>query len=421
MTPLAESSSFPWARLITACAWTLLLAAFIIGQIAAQTDYEALLKNKMADTELLRSQENKELPVVFRIRKDGKESPDVVVMSEGEGYGGPLVIGIKAIRTEDSAKVNEIIVLSHKETPAYMDKLDRKFFRQFAGKRVTDDFILGDDIDAVSGATVSSQGFTTAVRAAVHLGAVQHLNLKPIWQEPKWHIGVNESILIALFVLAFYSVYQRGTVAKYVRYVVMVGSIVFVGFYANASVNLGNIAGIFMGYIPSPKLHPMWWIMMTGVLGSVVLLGRNIYCHKICPFKGVQDLLQNISGIQLRIDKKFQRRSRALIYSMSWVGLMLIFLSAHPALGSYEPFAMMFSLEGLGIQWYILPATLIGAFFVPSFWCRMFCPVGLYLNEMVRFRRTILAWFSRGNDKAGKAEIQIKKMDRNRDETDGKN
>jgi polyferredoxin len=67
----------------------------------------------------------------------------------------------------------------------------------------------------------------------------------------------------------------------------------------------------------------------------------------------------------------------------------LIFISAHPALGSYEPFAMMFSLEGLGIQWYILPAALLGSFFVPSFWCRLFCPVGLFLNEGVRARRAI--------------------------------
>ena len=420
MTPVAQATSFPWTRLITAFAWASLLGAFIIGQIAAQTDFEALLKNKMADVELVRSQENMGLPVVYRIMEDGKDSPDVVVMSEGEGYGGPMVIGIKSIGTEHSARVNEIIVLNHKETPAYMEKLNQKFFRQFAGKRVTDNFILGDDIDAVSSATVSSQGFTTAVREAVHLGAVQHLKLQPVWQEPKWRIGANEWILITLFILAFYSVYRRGKIAKYARYVVMAGSIAFVGFYANASLNLGNIAGIFMGYIPSPKQHPLWWVMMVGVLGSVVFLGRNIYCHRICPFKGIQDLLQNISGIQLRIDKKFQRRARALIYSLSWVGLMLIFLSAHPALGSYEPFAMMFSLEGLGIQWYILPATLIGSFFVPSFWCRLFCPVELYLNEIVRFRRAVLGRFSGGRDKSATSEIRIKKMHSNGDETDGK-
>lgn len=373
-----------------ALAWVALLAAFIVGQIAAQTDYEALLKQQLPDLELTRSPENSGLPVVFRVNTDGKPSPDAVVMSEGVGYGGPLIIGIRARRTDDGARLNEIIVLNHKETPSFLVRLNRgHFFRQFAGKSVSDNFIIGDDIDAVSGATVTSEGFTAAVREAVHLGAVQHLQLPRTWQETEWHLGANELILVVLFLLAFYGVYQRGTLAKYARTIVMIGTLLFVGFYANASLSLGNIAGIFMGYIPSPKQHTMWWIMMVGALGSVIVLGRNIYCHKICPFLVVQDLLQKISGVKLKIKPEIQRKSRSMIYFLSWVALMLIFLSAHPALGSYEPFAMMFSLEGLGIQWYILPAALLGSLFVARFWCRLFCPVGLYLNEIVRLRRAI--------------------------------
>jgi Na+-translocating ferredoxin:NAD+ oxidoreductase RnfG subunit len=390
MTSTTNTTPSHWGRILEALAWASLLAAFIIGQIAAQTDYEALLQKQLPEVKLTRSQANKDLPVVYRMEVDGAESPDAIIMSEGIGYGGPLVIGIKARRTDEGAKLNEVLMLSHKETPPFMERINNKdFFRQFAGKDVTDNFIVGDDIDAVSGATVSSEGFTAAIREAVHLGAVQHLKLPRTWQEPGWHIGVNEYILVALFALAFFGVYRRDRLAKYARLVVMVGTLAFVGFYANASLNLGNIAGMFMGYIPSPKQHPMWWIMMVGVLGSVLILGRNIYCHQICPFKVVQDLLQKISGVKLRIKPEVQRKSRALIFFLSWIALMLIFLSAHPALGSYEPFAMMFSLEGLGIQWYILPAALLGSLFVPSFWCRLFCPVGLYLNEIVRMRRAI--------------------------------
>lgn len=378
-------------RIIEVFAWLSLLAAFIIGQIAAQTDYEALLQKQMPDVELKRSQASKDLPVVYRMVSEGKESPDALVMAKGVGYGGPLVVSIRARRNENGASVNEVILLSHKETPAFMNKINNAgFFREFAGKDVTDNFLVGDDIDAVSGATVSSEGFTAAIREAVHLGAVQHLKLKPTWQELGWRFGMNEIILIILFTLAFVGVYRRDKTGIYIRRMVMVGALVFVGFYANASISLGNMASIVMGYIPSPKQHLLWWIMMIGVFGSVIFVGRNIYCHQICPFKVVQDLLQKISGIKLRIKPEIQRKSRVIIFSLSWAALMLIFLSVHPALGSYEPFAMMFSLEGVGIQWYILPASLLGAFFVPSFWCRLFCPVGLYLNQIVRLRRSIL-------------------------------
>jgi hypothetical protein len=330
-------------------------------------------------------------------------------MSEGIGYGGPLVVGIKARRTQEGATLSEIILLSHKETPAFMDRINNKnFFRQFAGDSVISNFIIGDDIDAVSGATVSSEGLTEAIREAVHSGAAQHLKLDRTWQAPRWRFGLNEFILVALFLLAFYGVYRKDKLAKYVRYAVMVGALLFVGFYANLSLNLGNIGGIFMGYIPAPKQHPLWWILMAGTLGSVLILGRNIYCHQICPFKVVQDLLQKLSGIKLKIKPELQRKSRMLIFILSWAALMLIFLSAHPALGSYEPFAMMFSLEGLGIQWYILPAALLGSLFVPSFWCRLFCPVGLYLNEMVRLRRSIRDRFFGGKSGPKTKTVEVK-------------
>jgi Na+-translocating ferredoxin:NAD+ oxidoreductase RnfG subunit len=384
--PEKESIGFPWRGVIEGIAWVLLVAAFIVGQIATRPDYEALLRQALPGEELVLSEANTSMPVVYQL----EDSEDVVIISEGEGYGGPLVVGVRARRSEDSGRLAEVLMLSHKETPAFMERLHRGFFfRQFGGKKVSENFIVDDDIDSVTGATVSARGFTSAVRDAVHLGAVNHLGLSPTWRQPGWALGLNEALLVLLFLLAFIAGYRKDKLAKFAKYTVMVGALVFVGFYANISLSLANIAGIFMGYIPSPSEHPMWWIMIIGVLGSIAFLGRNIYCQQLCPFMVVQDLAQKISGVKLRIDSRFQKRARTLIFSLSWVALMLIFLSAHPALGSYEPFAMMFSLEGLGIQWYILPASLLGAFFVPRFWCRLFCPVGLYLNEMVRLRRRI--------------------------------
>ena len=153
-----------------------LVAAFVVGQIAAKPDYEGMLKQALPDEVLVRSDANTSLPVVYQV--EGSE--DVVIMAEGEGYGGPLVVGVRARRSEDSGRLAEVLLLSHKETPAFVERLHRgHFFRQFGGKDVSDNFIVEDDIDAVSGATVSARGFTSAVRDAVHLGAVNHLGLKP--------------------------------------------------------------------------------------------------------------------------------------------------------------------------------------------------------------------------------------------------
>ncbi len=100
--------------------------------------------------------------------------------------------------------------------------------------------------------------------------------------------------------------------------------------------------------------------------------------------------LGNGDGAVLRIVVGKQRGKR-----ISAALLMLIFLSAHPSLGSYEPFAMMFSLEGAGIQWFILPIALIGSFFTSAFWCRYFCPCGHGLTQVVRIRKAILKPFKK--------------------------
>jgi hypothetical protein len=39
-----------------------------------------------------------------------------------------------------------------------------------------------------------------------------------------------------------------------------------------------------------------------------------------------------------------------MLNCLFWLSLMTIFLSSHLNLGSYEPFAIMFSLNGVGIQ-----------------------------------------------------------------------
>jgi hypothetical protein len=42
--PADPSRGFPWRGMVEGLAWVALVAAFIIGQIAARPDYEGMLK-----------------------------------------------------------------------------------------------------------------------------------------------------------------------------------------------------------------------------------------------------------------------------------------------------------------------------------------------------------------------------------------
>ena len=375
-----------WQRLAFPLAFTSLVMAFVIGQIAAQPDYQALLQEQIPDHRLALLTQAEGGQIVFR----DETAENYVVISEAEGYGGPLVVGI---RVNGEGRIIEILSLQNKETPSFFLKMKKhKFYRQFARKKVSDDFILNDDINAVSGATITSRAFTNAVRNAMHIAATKHFKLEQTWKPSEWIFGLNEIGLIGVFVLAFIASYAKGRLARWGRLAMPWVALGFVGFYTNSSVSIGQIGGLLMGYIPDVKQHLLWWIMMIGALGSVLILGKNIYCGQVCPFQYIERALNKISGINLAIRPGVQKAARTVVGWMTWVSLMLIFLSAHPTLGSYEPFAMMFSLTGLGIQWYILPLSLIGSFFVLNFWCRLFCPVGLFLNNTVRVRRSVLGW-----------------------------
>ena len=105
-----------------------------------------MVRAKFKDQKLTKVNDD---PVVFHLGEKGDGPGNYVLIQEGQGYGGPFVLGIRIM---EDAKVHEVIPLDHKETPAFVKKIqDAKYRDQFIGKHVADDFIVDVDIDAVSG------------------------------------------------------------------------------------------------------------------------------------------------------------------------------------------------------------------------------------------------------------------------------
>lgn len=363
-------------------AYILLIVAFVAGFASEGKNYESMVRSKFKDQQLTKVNDD---PVVFQLGDKGDGFGNYVLTQEGQGYGGPFVLGIRIM---EDGRIHEIIPLDHKETPAFVKKIeDAKYRDQFVGKAVGDDFIVTEDINAVSGATITTMAATEAIRRGAHLAAVEKFKLPPTWKKVPWKFGLDEILILAVFVLAFVpKIYKE----KPWKYVYMAAAIAIVGFYLNAAISVGNIAGLALGYIPGIKDHLIWWILVVGTLLGVVFLGQNVYCYRVCPFYGIEYLLQKISGMKLNPSRALLKRTRSIVNFLLWLSLMVIFLSKHPALGSYEPFAMMFSLNGVGLQWFILPLALIGSFFMSAFWCRFFCPCGLALTKLQQMRKSIL-------------------------------
>lgn len=105
----------------------------------------------------------------YEAQKGGKKVA-YVVPSESKGFGGPIKM-LVAVTPE--GKVIDFTILAHNETPGLGDNAQKDSFRkQYTGKgaedlEVTKDPSKTKNIQAMTGATISSRAVTKGVKEAV--------------------------------------------------------------------------------------------------------------------------------------------------------------------------------------------------------------------------------------------------------------
>jgi Na+-translocating ferredoxin:NAD+ oxidoreductase subunit G len=114
----------------------------------------------------------RDVKTTFFLAKKGGSVTSLAFEAAGSGYGGPIGVMI-AIDPRDDL-VQAVAVTTQTETPGLGTKIvdDPAFPAQFAKKPVSSNFNLaaaGGQIQAISGATVSSNGVSTAVSRGIEL------------------------------------------------------------------------------------------------------------------------------------------------------------------------------------------------------------------------------------------------------------
>lgn len=90
-----------------------------------------------------------------------------------QGYDGTILYNL-ALDAE--GKVVGMLIISHSETPGIGDVITTSEFQeQFIGKSFEDPLVPGEDVDTVSGATISSAAMVTSVRRVVNVVAENFL------------------------------------------------------------------------------------------------------------------------------------------------------------------------------------------------------------------------------------------------------
>ena len=351
-----------------------LVFAFIYGKIFNQIDISESLAQVVPDNKIETLDDNAYL----------LDSDNYLRIAEENGYGGKVIVS-PVINTHGI--IDNILVLDHKETFSFFMRITKDgFFKQYIGKSIEDPLILGQDVDQVSGATISSVAFNNAIREASRDLGMKYYGITYPKEEKTWNIGFKDLMLMILFSLAIWAVYSGN---KKVRYLSLAVSLVFMGFYYNSALSISHFGNILTGQMPDPHINLFVWLLLFGTIGFAFFSKKNVYCHSMCPFHAVEIILVKIGGFKIGFPRKFQKPIRKTAKILLWMSLMIIFLADNPTIAAYEPFAMIFGLEGVGIQWYILPAVLVGVLFITDFFCRYFCPVGNSFKYVISFRKWI--------------------------------
>ncbi|MFH0754351.1 MAG: FMN-binding protein [Candidatus Omnitrophota bacterium] len=285
----------------------------------------------------------------------------------GNGYGGPIQMHMAM---SDTGTITFVDVKQHHETSSYISHLEA-FLKQFSGRPTQNPLILGKDIDAISGATITSKAITDAVRQKRD----SIMKIKNPQQTASFQLS---RIIIPLF-LTLTAIAAFALRHNPLRWAVLLGGMVYFGIIHHSMLSILQITQAGLGFSPGFTENTFWWMLLGISFLSALFIGR-IYCGYLCPFAAIQEILFFLkirrSTTAPVITPAIDQQSRIIKYILLFLimGLALLFNSS--AAGNIEPFITLFSGHGSKLAWVFLALMLSLAVFSFRFWCQYLCPVG---------------------------------------------
>ena len=267
---------------------------------------------------------------------------------QARGYHGPVFFRLKLDR---AGRLTDFTLLSSREHPLYAP---REAVEEYLGRLVGRKLSEVEEVDGISGATVTTEGIRTA--------------LLPGRGRVDW-------AALGLF-SAFWLLTVALTALRSRRLLLAAGFLwlIYVGVLENSLLSIYSLLQLSSGLL-----------LLPGAAVATALLYRNVYCRHVCPFGFLQNLaaripLDRMPGLRRSALPGIARAGKFFLLAVA-VGSFIMADELY-----LEPYVHLFSRKPL--WWlYLLPAgLLLVSVFVRRFWCRGFCPLGaaLELAEKVR-------------------------------------
>lgn len=314
------------------------------------------------------------------------------------GYQGPTD-GLLAIDAAGK-KVVGIGIKKSYETEQYVEDttLDWTFMHRFDGMPMEEFASLsvgvGEDVEGVSGATMTSQTLVENVRDAAKrfLRAGEETETEELKEvrlfEAVWSrlrlrdVGTIGVVLVA-GVMAFTNLRGRAWLRR-VWQAVLIGYLGFVNADLVSQALLVGWSQNGVAYEFAPGL-----VVLTAAAFLVPLGTKTqLYCHQLCPHGAAQELLRNRLPWRVRISKRWDQVLGIVPGALLGLVLAVALWRLPVDLAGIEPFDA-YAIRAAG--WATISIAvggLIASLFVPMAYCRYGCPTGALLGYVRRNARS---------------------------------
>lgn len=369
-------------RLVTLLAGLILLSAWLYGYLSQESQVIPALQALLPQAQRFEQRGD----LFFAYSEEGLIA--YASLSSATGYGGPLQV-LVVLNLE--GEIIGVHILEHRETPGFFRLLDRsRFLEQFLQRVPSAPLRPGEDLDGVSGATLSAEAVALAVRRAARRVAQEALHLPAPPERAKPQFGIPEATLLALYVVAYFGHRShRPRLKRWVRRGTLLTGMLVLGFIYNKPLSLANIVSLLAGYWPQWQSGLYWYLLLGGILFVTTAQAKNPYCSWFCPFSAVQESLGGLTEVKTyrprRLHPQLQWFQRGLAFAAITLGLAF----RQPGAVSFAPFSALFDFNALWPQWALLVLTLLASLVIYRPFCSYVCPLAPVVDYIGEVRRWI--------------------------------
>lgn len=307
------------------------------------------------------------------VKTDGTTVGTVIATApyakEVKGFAGPtplyIYIGVEG-------KVKGIAAADNADTPNFFNTAFSALSSKWNGLTVHD--AANREVDAVTGATYSSQGIIGNVQNAL---STIDASTGSVTAVPT--IGWARTAAVALVLIMGIMVSWKFRGRKWLRIVQLLLNVGVLGFWCGQFLSLSLLRGWL-----SNGMDPMAWMPTLMVLAVAVLMPffkrKRHYCTWVCPFGSLQELSGRLPLPKIHCTPKtFRIMSRIRFYAFCLL-MFLLWTGIGAEVLDYEPFSAFLVTTASPAVLILAATVVVVSCFVPNVWCRCLCPMGSLLD-----------------------------------------